>query len=167
LLYNAANFGEKRNKMNSLAKNTPHVRLLALATVCLLLLASACSMNDEPVPLTPQQSAALEKRVTERWHFMEEKDFSNVYSYASPNYRRIFPKSMYLNKFSYSVDWELTGVDILNYDARAAVASVAVRVMSKPTKQTSAASIALGAVPQTIHEKWFNVDGQWWHGVKD
>jgi len=159
-------FGENCNKMNNLEKNTLPRRLLALATVCLLLLASACSMNDEPAPLTPEQSAALEKRVTERWHFMEEKDFSNVYAYASPNYRRIFSKSMYLNKFSYSVDWELTGVDILNYDAQAAVASVAVRVMSKPTKQTSSASIAMGALPVTLHEQWMLVDDEWWHSTK-
>ncbi|MBE9540553.1 MAG: hypothetical protein IMF06_15830 [Proteobacteria bacterium] len=152
--------------MNNLEKNTLLGRLLTLATVCLLLLASACSMNDEPAPLSPEQAAALEKRVTERWKFMEEKDFSNVYTYASPNYRRIFPKSMYLNKFSYSVDWELTGVDILNYDARAAVASVAVRVMSKPTKQTSSASIAMGALPVTLHESWIHVEGEWWHSTK-
>ena len=166
LLYNAAKSGENCNKMNKLAKSSLPGRLLALAMVCLLSLASACSMNDEPAPLTPEQSAALEKRVTERWKFMEEKDFSNVYTYASPNYRSIFSKTMYLNKFSYSVDWELTGVDILNYDARAAVASVAVRVMSKPTKLTSVASRALGALPVIVHEQWMLVDDEWWHSTK-
>jgi hypothetical protein len=38
--------------------------------------------------------------------------------------------------------------------------------MSKPTKQTSAASIALGALPLTLYEKWLIVDGEWWHIVK-
>jgi hypothetical protein len=39
--------------------------------------------------------------------------------------------------------------------------------MSKPTKQTSTASIALGALPITIREKWLIADGQWWHIVKN
>jgi hypothetical protein len=63
------------------------------------------------------------------------------------------------------VDWELTGVEVLNYDAVAAVASVAVRVMSEPTKRTSTASFELGAVPVTFHEKWLFIDGEWWHSA--
>lgn len=152
--------------MNSLDGYMSPGRLAVVAAACLLLLASACSVDEKPATLSPQEAAALEKRVTGRWQFMEKKDFSSTYSYASPNYRRIFPKSLYLNKFSYSVDWELTGVDILNYDAQAAVASVAVRVMSKPTKQTSSASIAMGALPITLHENWIRVGGEWWHSTK-
>ena len=144
--------------------------IAGLVLTLTLLMASACSQKNEPEAsktLAPEAVSALTQRVTERWHAMEVRDFEKVYEFTTPNYRRVFSKGLYINKFSYAVDWELTGVDVVNYDARAAVASVAVRVMSKPTKQTSAASIALGALPQTIHEKWFNVDGQWWHGVKD
>lgn len=61
--------------------------------------------------------------------------------------RVCFPKSLYVNNFSYTVHSELTGIEVVNYDARAGVASVAARVMSKSTKQTSAASIAVGTVP--------------------
>jgi hypothetical protein len=39
--------------------------------------------------------------------------------------------------------------------------------MSKPAKQTSAASKALGALPLTMHEKWLYVDGQWWISARD
>jgi hypothetical protein len=56
----------------------------------------------------------------------------------------------------------LTAIEVTNYDAPAAVASVAARVMSKPLKQTSTASMALGAIPVTVNEKWVFVDGQWW-----
>jgi hypothetical protein len=38
--------------------------------------------------------------------------------------------------------------------------------MSKPAKQTSSASIAIGALPSTIREKWLIVDGEWWHILK-
>jgi hypothetical protein len=144
--------------------------LAGLAAVLLLLISAACSREDAPKAaetLAPEQEAALIQRVTGRWHAMEVRNFKKVYEFATPNYRRVFPKSLYINKFSYEVDWELTGVTIVNYDARAAVASVAVRVMSEPTKQTSAASVALGAVPITIREKWLKVDGEWWHSAKD
>lgn len=117
--------------------------------------------------MTPEGELALVARATERWHAMEVRDFEKAYEFETPNYRGIFSKSLYVNKFSYAVDWQLTGVEVVNYDARAAVASVVVRVMSKPTKQTSAASVALGAIPITIHEKWFFVDGKWWHSAKD
>jgi hypothetical protein len=105
--------------------------------------------------------------VGDRWSAMADHDFARVYDFMTPNYRGIFTKDMFVNKFSYAVDWELTDVDVVNYDARAAVASVAVRVMSKPTKQTSVASIALGALPMNLTEKWFFVDGEWWHSAKD
>ena len=154
---------------------TPHAvdifkTIAGLTSVLVLIFAAGCSRDHgpkAPETLGPEQEAALIKRVTERWHAMEAKDFGKAYEFATPKYRGIFSKSLYVNKFSYAVEWELTEIDIVNYDARAAVASVAVRVMSKPTKQTSAASVALGALPSTIREKWFNVDGQWWHSAKD
>jgi len=126
----------------------------------------ACTADNPPAELTPQSEAALLERATQRWHALEKKDFAATYKYTTPNYRRVFPKALYANKFSYAVDWELTGVELVNYDARAAVASVAVRVMSKPTKQTSSASIAMGALPITLHEKWIRVEGEWWYGTQ-
>lgn len=72
---------------------------------------------------------------------------------------------LYVKGFSYGLDWELTEVEILNYDGGAAVASVAVRVMSKPAKQTSQAAFRGGAVPMTIIEQWLYVDGQWWYSA--
>lgn len=154
---------------------TPHAigvlrPIAGLMPVLVLLFAAACSRDDAPQApetLGPEQEAALIQRVTERWQALEAKDFGKAYEFATPNYRGIFSKSLYVNKFSYAVDWELTAVDIVNYDARAAVASVAVRVMSEPTKQTSVASRALGAIPITIREKWFSVNGEWWHSAKD
>ena len=96
---------------------------------------------------------------------MERRDFAAVYEYATPNYRRVFSKSMYLNTFGHDIRWVLTGVDILNYDAEAAVASVAVRVMSESTKQTTLASGA-GLIPDTVNERWFFIDGEWWNNYK-
>ena len=72
---------------------------------------------------------------------------------------------MYERRFSYMVEWELTSVEVVNYDAAAAVASVAVRVMSRPVKQTSAASKAIGAVPTRFVEQWILQDGEWWYSA--
>ena len=141
--------------------------LRALVGIMVALLLAGCSRDIPAVPMTPESKAALLSRATERWHALEKKDFAATYQYTTPNYRRVFSKALYVNKFSYAVDWELTGVELLHYDARAAVASVAVRVMSKPAKQTSVASNAIGAIPHTIREKWIFVNGQWWNSAKN
>ena len=109
-----------------------------------------------------QQRDALQQRVRERWQALVVRDFEKAWEYCSPNYRATFSKQLYAKKFSYAVKWELTGVEIVNYDGDAAVASVVVRVMSEPTKQTSSASVALGAIPTTLRERWIFAEGQWW-----
>lgn len=139
---------------------------IKLPSLLLVFLLASCTNEAPPKVLTPEMESSLVQRVTERWHAMEVKDFSRVYNYTTPNYRRVFSKQMFLNKFGYDVDWELTGVEVVNYDAQAAVASVAVRVMSMPTKPTSAASKALGALPHTVKEKWILIDGEWWNSAK-
>jgi len=135
---------------------------LLLASVCLIL--QACS---DPSVLSKKEQGILLDRVSERWYALEDKDYGAAYEYTTPNYREVFSKALYANKFSYGVEWELTGVEYINYDADAAVASVAVRVMSKPAKQTSTASVAIGATPATLREKWIKTEGQWWHIAKD
>ncbi|MEH6590828.1 MAG: hypothetical protein V7746_11245 [Halioglobus sp.] len=138
------------------------VMMLILATAL-----QACDLISDPNTLSESDSAELISRVEQRWYALEDKDFGRAYEYTTPNYRRVFSKMLYINKFSYGVEWELTGVEVVNYDAPAAVASVAVRVMSKPAKQTSTASIAIGATPVTLREKWIKTEGEWWHIAKD
>lgn len=117
--------------------------------------------------LSDQQVKALDARVRERWQALSARDYTKAWEYSTPAYRRVFPKDMYTLQFSYAVERQLTDVEVLNYDAPAAVASVTVRVMSKPVKLTSEASTSLGALPVTINEKWVFVDGNWWHSASD
>lgn len=112
--------------------------------------------------LSSQQLAALEARVRERWQTLSARDYESTWEFSTPLYRSIFPKDLYVLQFSYTVERELTGVEVLNYDASAAVASVTARVMSKPLKLTSTASRSIGALPVTVHEKWILIDGEWW-----
>jgi len=144
--------------------NRAFSRALGGAFLACLVAASACSAAPEE--LSAKQSAALEQRVRERWQAMIDHDFGKVWEFNTPTYREVFPKSLYMHKFSYAVQWELTSIKVVDYDADAAVASVAVGVMSQPTKQTSDASRALGAIPVTIDEKWILIDGEWWHSAK-
>lgn len=134
----------------------------------LVLLPGCAALGTENAPDKPtaEQVAQLEKRAEERWQAMIAKDFARVYDYSTPVFRSSFPKNLYVLKFSSLAEWELTGLEYVEYDARAAVASVAVRVMSKPSKQTQTAS-EYGAVPLTITEKWFLIDGQWWYSAND
>ncbi len=135
----------------------------------LVLLASAilsvAGCSTPPEELTAKQVAALEQRARERWQALSARDYGKVWEFSTPVYRSVFPKNLYALQFSYAVERELTAIEVTNYDAPAAVASVTARVMSKPLKQTSTASMALGALPVTVNEKWVFVDGQWWFSV--
>ena len=134
-------------------------RLLTLVFVALL---AGCA---GPQRLSDESQALLIDRAEARWAALVEHDWAAAYEFTSPAYRQVFSKTMYARKFSYMVEWELTSVEMVNYDARAAVASVAVGVMSRPVKQTSAASEAIGAVPVRSVEQWILLDGQWWYSA--
>ena len=131
----------------------------AIVAICVALLLGACGQSDT---LSEEQTVALKDRVYARWQSKIARDFEKTWEFSTPAYREAFPQRLYPFKYSYTVEWELTGVEVLDYDPSAAVASVSVRVMSKPTKFTSAASRALGAVPITVVEQWILVDGEWW-----
>jgi hypothetical protein len=141
------------------------IRLSLIALVASQLV--ACGDPQDIGATSEPDFSQLEKRVADRWQARINRDWETAWEYTTPNYRGIFPKRLYINKFSYAVDWELTGVEVVTYDARAAVASVAVRVMSSPTKQTSAASRSIGAVPVTFTERWLYVDGEWWYSANE
>ena len=131
----------------------------------LVALQAPASWADSVEGLSAAQVAALEKRVEQRWQALVARDYAAADAFSTPVYRSVFPKDLYVLQFSYAVERQLTGVEVLNYDAAAAVASVAVRVMSKPVKLTSTASQAVGAVPVTIHERWMLIDGEWWYSA--
>ncbi len=135
----------------------------ALVATALMVALSACDQPDETgLGLSQAELERLERRVEERWQARIAHDWAKAWEYSSPAYREVFPKHLYVKKFSYTADWELTGIEVTNYDPAAAVASVVVGVMSRPAKQTTAAAKALGAMPRNLHERWILVDGEWW-----
>ena len=138
-----------------------------LLAVLLVSLTGLPVRAETPEGLSEKQLEALQQRVRERWQTLIDHDFAKTWEFSTPTFRGIFPKSLYVHNFSYAVDWELTSVEVVDYDADAAVASVVTGVMSKSTKQTSSASRALGAVPITIREKWIFTDGEWWHSTNE
>ncbi|MEP0202299.1 MAG: hypothetical protein ABJ084_15590 [Halioglobus sp.] len=136
---------------------------LAACSLAVLLIVAGCAA---PRQLSDSQLAQLEERVTQRWALMQQRDFAAEWEYNSPAYRSVFPRSYHARRYGFSIDWELTEIEAVEYDARAAVASVVVRVMSKPTKPTSAASAAMGAFPVSIRETWVFDEGEWWFSAK-
>lgn len=134
----------------------------AIVAVAILVLLGCEGTATPSGELSKSQQKELVTRVDQRWQARIAGDWGKAWEFTSPAYREVFPKQLYVRKFSYAVQWELTGVELLNYDASAAVASVVVRVMSKPTKQTSAASVAVGAIPRELREKWIFESGKWW-----
>jgi hypothetical protein len=136
--------------------------LVKVAVILTVAVVAGCASAP---PLTEDGKARLLARAEARWQALAARDFEQAYEYTSPAYRSVFTRDMYTTKFSYMVEWELTSVEFVHYDARAAVASVAARVMSKPVKQTSAASVAIGTVPTRFVEQWMLVDGEWWYSA--
>ena len=144
----------KNNDLQSVGR-----RLFVLLACVSMLCVVGCASNRT---LSDADRATIVDRAERRWVALEQRDFGSAYAFTSPAYRSVFTEELYRQKFSYMIDWELTSVEILNYDAGAAVASVAVRVMSRPVKQTSAASAAIGSVPTRFVEQWILEDGEWW-----
>lgn len=162
VLYNPREFTKKGSKHSMLGKQSKFVSGAFVALMLGLALAFPASAAP-PEGMTAEQVAALEQRVKERWQALSEADYGRAWEFSTPNYRSVFPKELYVLQFSYAVERRLTGVEVLDYDAAAAVASVTARVMSKPLKQTSEASVAIGALPLDIREKWIFIEGQWWY----
>lgn len=140
---------------------TPARPGLFLLTAALLI--AGCASGPR---MTDEQRASLLARAEARWRALERRDFDAAWAFTSPAYRKVIPKALYRHKFSYMVEWELTAVELVTYDAEAAVASVAARVMSEPVKHTSAASAAIGAVPTRFVEQWIYADGEWWFSAR-
>ena len=136
--------------------------LRVISLMVFALIAGCVDKPEESQELSPEQVKALEIRVEERWHARIAHDWGAAWEYSSPAYREVFPKHLYVKKFSYTADWELTGVEVTNYDPSAAVASVVVGVMSRPTKLTSEAARAIGPMPRKLIEKWILIDDEWW-----
>ena len=113
--------------------------------------------------LTQELQDKLVERIERRWEFYAVRDYSGAWDFSTPEYKKIFPRESYYKNFHGLLDLELTGVRLLAYDAGAAVASVAVRVMISPRPGAPAASLALGKTPTTIDETWKLVDGKWYY----
>ena len=113
--------------------------------------------------LTQELQDNLVEWIERRWKFYSVGDYSGTWDFSTPEYRRIFPRESYYKNFHGLLDLELTGVRLLAYDASAAVASVAVRVMILPRPGAPAASLALGKTPTTIDERWKLVGGKWYY----
>ncbi len=116
----------------------------------------------QPV-ITDELKQLLVERVERRWDFYSARDYSGTWEFSTPEYKRIFPRESYYKNFYGLLEYELTGVQLLAYDADAAVASVAVRVMISSRPGAPAASLALGKSPTTIDESWKLVGGSWYY----
>jgi hypothetical protein len=134
--------------------------LLSAVFLMLTLLVPGCATLSE---LDEEDRAVIAERVESRWAAINAGDFEKAWSFSTPSFREVFPKHLYRMNFSQSVLNRLTEVKVTSYDAHAAVASVAVRVMAEPTKYSSAVAQAVGAIPDVINESWVFIDGEWWY----
>jgi len=116
-----------------------------------------------PKSLTDSEKSKLIQRVSERWRCLERNDYGCAYVFLSPAYRTVFSRQMYENRYFGELERRLTGVKVVAYDSQAAVASVRVGVMSRPSDDTLSASRAIAVVPTNLTESWIWAEGEWWY----
>ncbi len=72
----------------------------AVAGLALLVLASATAgvavATENLSGLSDNQAAALEQRVRERWQTKSDREFGKTWEFSTPNFREVFPKSLYI-----------------------------------------------------------------------
>jgi len=105
---------------------------------------------------------SLINRVESRWKTIAAHSFGDTYEYETPTYKKVFPKSLYVNMFSYSVNWHLTGVTGVSFDSKSGVATVIVDVETKSVHPVGMPADET-VIPVKFNEKWLHINDQWWH----
>lgn len=137
--------------------NSNFLKLSILSVVALL--GNTYSIAAEVIP----KSAELNHRIEARWEALKNHDFEKAYTYQSPNFRSVFPVNLYTKQFQKSVEWSLTEIESVKYDADSSIATVIVIVDTKAVNHTKdLPDITTGV---KLNEKWLFADDQWWYGV--
>jgi hypothetical protein len=144
------------NRTNSETSNSWKSAII----LSIFMILAACSTSEE---LSESKESHLIQRVTARWQCLERNDYACAYKFLSPAYRRVFTPEMYRNRYFSELERVLTGVKVVAYDRKAAVASVMVGVMSSSSTDASSASRASSIVPSTLAESWIQYKGEWWY----
>lgn len=144
---------------NKCGFETSHLRKSVFFGLISVIMA-ACAAPGE---LSELEESVLIQRVRDRWQCLERNDYICAYEFLSPAYRGVFTPEMYRNRYFSELERVLTGVKVVNYDRKAAVASVKVGVMSRSSTDASSASRAIVVTPTTLTEAWLEYGGKWWY----
>ncbi len=132
-----------------------HALKILLITFFSMTISQASDSFDESV---------LKERVNSRWQSLITHQFDKTYSYESPNYRQVFSKELYINKFSPIARWSLTKITNITYHSRTKVATVSIEIATQSIMGSTSATVGLKeAVNTMIQEKWLFIDKQWWY----
>jgi hypothetical protein len=108
--------------------------------------------------------ALLEQRVMARWDALIRKDFETAYSFTTPAYRNLFSLDAFRRNFAVGkVVWrriEVVDVDFKGEDA----AMVGINIHFVYYQAPAGNDIEMTTYTQ---EPWVQVDGQWWHLMKE
>ena len=132
-----------------------HALKILLITLFSIAISQASDSFDESV---------LKERVNSRWQSIITQQFDKTYSYESPRYRQVFPKELYINKFSPIARWSLTKITNITYHSRTKMATVSVEIATQSIMGSANTRVGLKeAVNTTIQEKWLFIGNQWWY----
>lgn len=108
----------------------------------------------------------LKAQAKARWETITNHKFGETYNYETPTYKAVFTKDLYINQFSYGVDWNLTKIEDIQYDPATNVATVVVSVKTKP-RNSKGLDISVKTASVEIREKWLHIKGRWWHSSSE
>ena len=112
----------------------------------------------------PDNQSALEARVNARWDAMKSGDYKAVYSYSSPEYRKLNTYGSFEANMGSSVEWlsiDVQKVDIDNDRARVYIKLV--YRLALPGMAGERFGSEMGEIETTDHENWVRRSGQWWY----
>jgi len=105
---------------------------------------------------------ALKSRIETRWQALAAKQYEKAYALETPNYRRVFPLKLFLNKFALGSTSRLEKILDVKYDPETRIANVLMRVNSRSTRASTKWATKM-PLNTRIREKWLNIGGQWFH----
>ena len=134
--------------MNKLMANG----LVKPASICLLLLLSACAS-------TGGSKGSIEQRATERWDFLFSDNLTAAYDYLSPGYR----SSVSLKQYQRTILLQRIKWTSAKYiESECAETSCKVKISIDYTVYGALPGVKSFDGTQEIEESWVKVDGKWY-----
>lgn len=99
----------------------------------------------------------LAARVLARWNAIIKRDYDKVYQFATPTYRKIYPKEHFFGNYAAQLKYEKVKVREIEFQNPEKTSA---KVVVDVTFTTQDGQFHLTS---PVVEKWVKEEGKWWH----